>query len=76
MPVKGTKKRGRKKVRFSAVTIKLTARQKKSLVNFCRYRHTTPNKLIKRSIRPVLENYSTLEFEDKKREMATQLALF
>lgn len=51
-------KQKRKKVRFRKVVIKLSARQKKSLDNFCRSRRTTPNKIIKKSIRPLLENYT------------------
>lgn len=52
------KKNKRKKVRYKIVKIKVTARQKKSLDNFCKSRKTTTNKLIKKSIRHFLENYS------------------
>ncbi len=67
--------RKRKKTRFRKVTIKLTARQKKSLDNFCRSRRTTPNKLIKRSIRPFLENYHGIDIPSDPVK-AKQLELF
>jgi hypothetical protein len=53
-----TKKKARKQVRFNTVRFKLTTRQKRSLENFCRSRGTTPTKIIKKSIRPLLENYA------------------
>jgi hypothetical protein len=53
-----TKKKTRKAIRFSTVKLKLTRRQKKSLENYCKSRGTTPLKVIKKSIRPLLENYS------------------
>lgn len=37
----------------------LTARQKKSLVNYCAARKTTPTKLIKKMIRPYIENFDS-----------------
>ena len=49
MPVSYRKKRKRK-VKFRTITLKLSDKQKKSLVNYCRARRTTPNKLIKKSI--------------------------
>lgn len=52
------KKKKRKKVRYSEVRIKLSAKQKKSLLNYCHARRTTPNKLIKKMIRPYISNYS------------------
>ena len=54
------KTKKRKPLKFKSVTLKLTARQKKSLENYCRSRGTTPVKVIKKSIRPLLENYSSL----------------
>jgi hypothetical protein len=53
-----TKKKARKPTRFRTVKLKLTVKQKRSLDNFCRSRRTTPNKVIKRAIRPFIENYS------------------
>lgn len=47
----------RKKTRYSVVTLKLTARQKKSLVNYCEARKTTPNKLIKKSIQRYINGF-------------------
>ncbi len=69
-------KKGRKKVKFKTITIKVTARQKKSLMNYSKSRHTTPNKLIKKAIRPLLENYSDLVVTVNKQEKLNQLELF
>ncbi len=49
MSVSRRKKR-RRKVKFRTIVIKLSDKQKKSLVNYCKARKTTPNKLIKKSI--------------------------
>ena len=51
------RKKTRKKVRYSELRIKLSAKQKKSLINYCYARKTTPNKLIKKMIRPYISNY-------------------
>ena len=75
MPGKKPKK-SRKPVKFKVITIKVTARQKKSLMNYSKSRHTTPNKLIKRAIRPLLENYSDLVVVVNKQEKLSQLQLF
>lgn len=48
----------RKKVRYSTLKIKLSSRQKRSLLNYCQARKTTPNKLIKKMIRPYLNNFA------------------
>jgi hypothetical protein len=53
------KKKARKALRFSTIKLKLTSRQKKSLENYCKTRGTTPLKVIKKSIRPLLENYTS-----------------
>jgi len=55
------KKKKKKAVKFKKVTITISSRQKKSLMNFCKSRKSTPNKIIKKAIRPLLENYSELE---------------
>jgi hypothetical protein len=68
--------KGRKPVKFKTITLKVTARQKRSLVNYCKSRHTTPLRMIKKSIRPMLENYANLEVEAMKREKVNQLQLF
>ncbi|MFZ4520680.1 MAG: hypothetical protein ACOYNC_03185 [Bacteroidales bacterium] len=75
MPGKKPKK-SRKAVKYKVITIKVTARQKKSLMNYSKSRHTTPNKLIKRAIRPLLENYSDLVVVVNKQEKLSQLQLF
>jgi len=56
MAEKGRKKRKRK-IRYSTVTIKLSMRQKRSLVNYCEARRTTPNKLIKKSIHRFINGF-------------------
>ena len=53
-----TKKKARKPVHYKTVKLKLTSRQKRSLENFCKSRGTTPIKIIKKSIRPLLDNYA------------------
>jgi hypothetical protein len=55
--MKKKKNKKRKPTRFKTIKIKVSAKQKKSLENFCKIRRTTPNKIIKKSIRPLLENY-------------------
>jgi hypothetical protein len=75
MPRKKAKK-ARKAVKFKTITIKVTARQKKSLVNYSKSRRTTPNKLIKKAIRPLLQNYADLEFNNTAQAKVNQLELF
>jgi hypothetical protein len=53
-----TKKKTRKPIRYKTIKLKLTKRQKRSLENFCKIRSTTPIKVIKQSIRPMLNNYA------------------
>lgn len=48
----------RKKVRYSEVRIRLSYRQKRSLINYCHARKTTPNKLIKKMIRKYISNFA------------------
>lgn len=74
MPVTKRKKK-RKPVRFKTLTIKLTTRQKRSLERFAKSRKTTPVKLIKKAIRPLLENYANLEVSVNT-EKVNQLQLF
>ena len=50
-------KRRRKKTKFVKITIKLSTRQKKSLLNYCRARRTSPNKLIKKSIKRYINGF-------------------
>ncbi|MBC8321197.1 MAG: hypothetical protein H8E34_10775 [Bacteroidetes bacterium] len=50
------KKRYKKK-KFKKLTFMLSERQMKSLNNYCDARNTTPNKLLKKSIRLYIENF-------------------
>ncbi|PLW98059.1 MAG: hypothetical protein C0593_06865 [Marinilabiliales bacterium] len=59
---------------YKEITFKLSSRQKRSLMNYCRARHTTPIKLIKRSIRPYIELYA--ESRPEEIPMPNQLDLF
>lgn len=56
MPVQHKKKK-KKKTKFTKITIKLTSRQKKSLLNYCQARQITPNKLIKKSIKRFINGF-------------------
>lgn len=69
------RKKKRKPVQYRTVTLKLSARQKRSLDRFARSRRTTPNKLIKKAIRPLLENYADLEVRITSQKV-NQLQLF
>lgn len=69
------KNKKRKKVKYSEIRIRLSSKQKKSLVNYCRARKTTPNKLIKKMIRPYISNYS-IEVPDEYYISEKQLTLF
>ena len=69
------KKKNRKPVRYKIIRFKLTARQKRSIENYCRLRGSTPNKIIKKQLRPLLENYENVEFRSSYVK-APQLRLF
>ncbi len=73
---KKSKKKAKKKPQFKTITLKVSARQKRSLTNYCKARHLTPNKLIKKCLRPFLEHYAELETEPRKKEKVRQLELF
>jgi hypothetical protein len=75
MPRKIIKKKKRKPVRYKTITITVTAKQKKSLVNFCKMRRTTPAKVIKKAIRPLLSDYADLKV-NLTNEKVNQLQLF
>jgi hypothetical protein len=75
MPIAKIKKKRRKKVRFSEITLKLTRNQQRSLDNYCKARRTTRTKLIKKMIRPFLSYYSK-EIPEGLHVTATQLDLF
>ena len=67
--------RKRKPIRYKTIQITLSARQKRSLERFARSRRTTPTKIIKKAIRPLLENYADLEV-NLSSEKVNQLELF
>jgi hypothetical protein len=69
------KNKKRKATKFKTIKIKVSAKQKKSLENFCKSRRTTPNKIIKKAIRPLLENYANA-IPLKNQEKVKQLMLF
>jgi len=55
MPVKKKKK---KTIKYKSIIFKLSSTQKKSLQNYCKARKTTPTKLMKKLLKPFLQNYS------------------
>ena len=69
------RKKQRKKIRYSEIRIKLSMKQKKSLQNYCHARKTTPNKLIKKMIRPYIRNY-VINVPDEFYITENQLDLF
>jgi hypothetical protein len=68
-------KKKRKPVRYKTISITVTARQKKSLVNFCRSRKTTPTRVIKKALGPLLQNYHDLKVNGTNVKV-NQLQLF
>ncbi len=64
-----------KKRKFKKVTFMLSERQMKSLKNYCSARQTTPNKLIKKSLRYYTENFAK-NVPDKYHTQYNQLDLF
>ena len=74
MPPSKRKKR-RKKVRYHTVKLKLTTAQKRSLMNYCQARKTTPTKLIKKMIRPFIQKYA-VKVPDELYVTENQLELF
>jgi len=56
MPV-GLSKKKKKKTRYTKIALKLTLRQKRSLMNYCKARQTTPNKLIKKAIKRYINGF-------------------
>jgi hypothetical protein len=75
MPAVKSRKKVRKKVHYREVKLKLSKNQKRSLVNYCEARRTTPTKLIKKMIRPFLSKYSK-EIPEDIYVTANQLDLF
>ncbi len=70
-----SKKNKRRPVKYSIITFKLTRRQKRSLENYSKMRGTTSNKIIKKQLRPLLENYADIEVRHSFVK-ASQLRLF
>jgi len=73
MPVK--RKRKARKTIYKIIDFKLSARQKKSLRNYCKARKTTPTKLIKKMIAPFINSYAD-SVPDEIYNTANQLDLF
>jgi hypothetical protein len=69
------RKRRRKKVRYHTIKLKLTTAQRRSLMNYCKARKTTPTRLIKKMIRPFIQNYSK-EVPEELYVTENQLDLF
>ncbi len=70
-----SKKNNRKPIKYTIVRFKLTRKQKKSLENYSKLRGTTSNKIIKKQLRPLLENYADIEVRTTFVK-ASQLQLF
>ena len=68
-------KKRHKKKKFKKLTFMLSDRQMKSLKNYCDARNTTPNKLIKKSIRLYIEQFDK-SVPDKYHVQHNQLDLF
>ncbi len=69
------KKRKPKKRRFKTYALKLTAKQSRSLENYCKARKTTPVKLIKKNIERFLSGFER-DVPEKYKVSDTQLDLF
>jgi hypothetical protein len=72
---KEVKRRKPKKRRFKTLTLKLTAKQSRSLQNYCEARNTTPIKLIKKNIGKYLNGFEK-EVPEKYRVSDRQLDIF
>ena len=68
-------KKRHKKKKFKKLAFMLSERQMKSFTNYCRARGTTPNKLLKKSIRPYTEHFH-LSVPEKYHGQHNQLDLF
>jgi len=64
-----------KRKKYKTITFKLSARQMKSLKNYCRARKTTPIKLIKKNIRTYTESFAD-HVPDKYFATHNQLEMF
>ncbi|MDL2227906.1 hypothetical protein LJC25_02375 [Bacteroidales bacterium OttesenSCG-928-K03] len=57
------RKKRKKRKPYKVISFKLSTRQYKSLQNYCKYRNTTPIKVIKKSIAKYIECYSDIPAE-------------
>ncbi len=69
------KKKRRKKIKYKKLVFKLSAKQKKSLENYCKARKTTPTKLIKKSINRYINGFDK-SVPDEYFKSERQLDLF
>jgi hypothetical protein len=69
------KRRKTKKRKFKTITLKLSAKQTRSLLNYCAARNTTPVKLIKKNIARYLNGFDK-EVPSKYHVSDRQLELF
>lgn len=74
MPGKRKTHKKRRKVRYKVVKLKLSAKQQESLDFYCQARKTTPNKLIKKMIKPFFKFKK--ELPEESYVTANQLDLF
>jgi hypothetical protein len=65
----------KKRHQYKEVSFKLSAKQMKSLKNYCKARKTTPIKLIKKSIKNYTDNFSE-EVPRKYYTTSNQLDIF
>lgn len=57
MKQKGKKKAKKRRIKFKQIAFKLSEKQYRSLINYCKARKTTPLKLIKKSIDKFINGY-------------------
>jgi hypothetical protein len=57
MKQKGKKKTKKRRFRFKQIAFKLSEKQYRSLINYCKARKTTPLKLLKKSIDKYINGY-------------------
>ena len=69
------KSRKRKKIKYYELRLKLSARQRRSLLNYCRARKTTPTTLIKKVMRPYISGFAA-EVPEEYYATENQLDLF
>lgn len=65
----------KKRKKFKTISFKLSARQMRSLKNYCEARHTTPTKFIKKKIREYIEQFDK-EVPEKYKVGHNQLDMF